>query len=205
MGEATTQGDRLRNVAGAVLTGGASTRMGRDKSHLPVGGVPAATRVATCLAQLCTDVVIVGGDPPPEAPGRRVSDVDGPRCALRGVVGALEACEAERVFVVATDVPFVSPALLLALLAWPDADAVVPRSAEGLQPLVGLYRRASVLPVAQRHLGEERLALRHLLDAVETRTLAGADLERFAPAGFALRNLNTPADHANAEAALASR
>src|SRR5919109_1037384 len=62
---------RFSNVAGAVLTGGASSRMGSDKSHLAVGGVASATRVARCLALLCEDVVLVGGDPPAEAPGRR--------------------------------------------------------------------------------------------------------------------------------------
>ncbi|MEM7412573.1 MAG: molybdenum cofactor guanylyltransferase [Myxococcota bacterium] len=203
MGEMASNGDRLRNVAGAVLTGGASSRMGRDKARLAVGGVPAATRVAECLAQLCTDVVIVGGDPPSDAPGRRVPDPPGPRCALRGLVGALDACEAERVFVVATDVPFVRPSLLLALFAWPEADAVVPRSSHGLQPLVALYRREPVLEVARGHLEEERLALRHVLDAVETRLFEGEDLARVDDHGFALTNLNTPEDLAQAEAALA--
>ncbi len=38
---------RFANVAGAVLTGGASARMGSDKAALAIGGVASATRVAS--------------------------------------------------------------------------------------------------------------------------------------------------------------
>ena len=193
---------RFANVSGAVLTGGASARMGRDKAHLPVGGVASATRVAARLAALCEDVVLVGGDPPAEASGRRAPDVPGPRCALRGLVGALEACRAERVLVVATDLPFVSADLLLALIAWPVADALVPRDARGAHPLCALYRREPVLDVARRLLADERLAMRELLAAVDTRYLEGADLAAVDPDGRALTNLNTPEDLARAEGPL---
>ena len=63
----------------------------------------------------------MGGDPPGDASGRRVSDPDGPRCALRGVTSALESAREERVLIVATDLPLVTPDLLLALVAWPVA------------------------------------------------------------------------------------
>lgn len=185
---------RFANVAGAVLTGGASSRMGRDKAALAIDGVACATRVAQRLAAHCEEVVLVGGQPPPDAPGRRVPDVPGPRCALRGLVGALAAASAERVLVVATDVPYVSDALLLALIAWPEADAVVPRNDAGVHALCAIYRREAVLEVARRHLEAERLAMRALLDAVETRYLAGPDLAAVDPDGRALLNLNTPAD-----------
>jgi len=187
------------NVAGAVLTGGASTRMGTDKAHVAVGGVASATRVARCLASLCEEVVLVGGDPPADAPGRRVPDSEGPRCALRGLVSALDAVRAERVLVVATDLPFVSPDLLLALIAWPEADAVVPRGPDGAHPLCALYRRESALAAARRHLAEGRLALSALLGALAAHYLEGDDLSAIDPDGVALTNLNTVEDVVRAE------
>ena len=190
---------RFSNVAGAVLTGGASSRMGSDKAQLEVGGVASATRVARCLALLCEDVVLVGGDPPADAPGRRAPDGEGPRCALRGVVAALEAARAERVLLVATDLPFVTPDLLLALVAWPEADAVVPRTPDGAHPLCALYRREPALAAARRHLAEQRLALSTLLGAIATRYLEGDDLRAVDPDGVALTNLNTADDVARAE------
>jgi molybdopterin-guanine dinucleotide biosynthesis protein A len=193
--------DRFRNVAGAVLTGGASERMGSDKARLAIEGVASATRVARCLASICEDVVLVGGDPPPDAPGRHVPDAEGPRSGLRGLVSALATVSAERVLVVATDLPFVTPDLLLALIAWPEADAVVPRSADGAHPLCALYHRERALAAARKHLGEQRLALSALLDAIDTRYFGGDDLRAVDPNGVALTNLNTPEDVARAVSA----
>ena len=191
----------LATIAAALLTGGASSRMGRDKAHLELGGVPSATRISRLLADLFEDVLIVGGDPPASARGRRVADTEGPQCALRGIVAALAAATHERVVVVATDLPLVTPDLLLALVAWPDADAVVPRSASGPHPLCALYRREPVLAVAHARLEDGQLALRGLLDAVGSVYLDESDLEKVDPDGNALLNVNTPEDLARAQSA----
>ena len=105
---------------------------------------------------------------------------------------------------VATDLPLVSADLLLALVAWPEADAVLPRDGDGLQPLCALYRREAVLPLARARLAAGDLALRGLIDAVEASALGPEDLARVDPAGTALANVNTPEDVARAEALLAA-
>jgi molybdopterin-guanine dinucleotide biosynthesis protein A len=192
----------LGTISAALLTGGASSRMGCDKAHLEIDGVPAASRISRLLAALFGEVLIVGGKPPATAYGRRVADPEGPRCALRGVAGALAAASCERVLVVATDLPLLSADLLLALVAWPEADAVVPRTASGLHPLCALYRREPVLAVARARLADGRLALRGLLDAIDTETLEEADLARVDPDGTALSNVNTPEDLARVQAAI---
>jgi molybdopterin-guanine dinucleotide biosynthesis protein A len=176
--------------------------MGRDKAHVEIGGVAAATRIAVLLDGLFDEVLLVGGDPPADAPGRRCPDGGGPACALRGLTAALAAASCERVLVVATDLPLVSADLLLALVAWPEADAVLPRDGDGLQPLCALYRRDTVLPVARARLAAGDLALRGLIDAVAVSTLGADDLARVDPAGTALANVNTPEDAARAEALL---
>ena len=49
--------------SGVVLTGGGSTRMGRDKALLPIEGHAMAARVAQALTDAgASDVVCVGGD-----------------------------------------------------------------------------------------------------------------------------------------------
>jgi len=193
-------------VSGALLVGGASQRMGRDKAHVPLAGEAVATRLARRLATLCEDVLLVGGDPPADAPGRRVPDIEGPRCALRGLASALAAARAERVLVLATDLPFVSEALLLALVAWPEADVVLPRDPGGPQPLCAVYRREPALRAASRRLAAgERLALHELLAELEVRTLPQDVLAALDPDGSALSNLNTPEDLARAQARVAGQ
>jgi molybdopterin-guanine dinucleotide biosynthesis protein A len=149
---------------------------------------------ARLLDALFEEVLVVGGEGPPEAPGRRAPDPPGPRCALRGLVGALAGASGERVLVLATDLPQVTPDLLLALVAWPERDAVVPRTQEGSHPLCAIYRRETTLAAARYRLEAGRLQLRGLLDELEVDHLEGADLAAVDPEGVALVNVNTPED-----------
>ena len=153
---------RFATVSAAILLGG--------------GGAPDATRLAARLARLFEDVMLVGGPPSAQLGARHVPDVDGPACALRGVVSALAAARGERVLVVAGDLPAPAPELLLALVAWPEADLVWPRTPSGLQPLCGLYRRDAALEVARRRLAEGRLTLHELTSALETAELGPDEL-----------------------------
>jgi molybdopterin-guanine dinucleotide biosynthesis protein A len=185
---------RIATVAGAVLLGGASTRMGHDKGNLEIDGLAGATRAARLLGSLFAEVLLVGGEAPADAPGVRVADPPGPACALRGLVGALEAATSTRVLVLATDLPLVTPALLLALVAWPESAVVAPRSETRTQPLCALYRRDAVLRAARDRLASRKLKLQGLLDAVDTAYLDPSVLARLDPGGHALFNVNTPDD-----------
>jgi len=189
---------RLADIGAVLLVGGASSRMGCDKAHVEYGGEPAASRIANLLAGLFQEVLIVGGDPPASAPGRRVPDVAGPQCALRGLVSGLAAASGERALVVATDLPFLTSDLLLALVAWPEADAVVPRTRGRAHPLCAIYRRAPALVESRSRLAAGRLALQGLVDALDARFLEEADLLEVDPDGIALTNVNTPDELARA-------
>jgi molybdopterin-guanine dinucleotide biosynthesis protein A len=132
-----------------------------------------------------------------------VPDVAGPPCALRGVASALEAAREERVLLLATDLPRLAPDLLLALFAWPEADAVVARDARGAQPLCGVYRRTPALVAARERLAGGRLALAGWLDALEVAELPPDVQRAFDPEGTSLVNVNTPEDLAEAGLAAA--
>jgi molybdopterin-guanine dinucleotide biosynthesis protein A len=189
----TTDG-RLGNVSAALLLGGASERMGSDKARVELAGAPAAVRLAERLAFVCEEVLLVGGEPPEGAPGRRVPDPEGPRCALRGLVGALEAAQEERVLVLATDLFGVTPELLLALIAAPEADVVAPRTERGPEPLCALYRREPALREARTRLAAGQLALHELLGALSVHWLEGDDLAALGPPERTLANVNTQAE-----------
>lgn len=193
---------RFATVSAAILVGGRAEPTQVGASRLAVAGVANTTRIANRLVRLFEDVMLVGADSPPEAPGRRVADVAGPECALRGVVSALEAARAERVLVVACDLPLISSELLLALVAWPEADLVLPRTRDGLQPSCALFRRDAALPIARTRLADGRLALRALAGALETSEIGPDDVARIDPLGSALTSVNTPALLERAEALL---
>lgn len=190
---------RITNVSAAVLVGGASSRMGEDKARRLFAGVPAATRTTRLLASLFADVLVVGGDVPADAVARSVADAGGPRCALRGLVAALEAARAQRVLVVATDLPLLGPELLLALVAWPEADVVLPRRAGRIEPLCALWHRDRARAAARENLAAGALALHQLVARLDARFIEDADLAAIDPAGTALENANTPAEWSRLE------
>ena len=194
----------VRGLDGAILLGGASSRMGRDKARLPIAGVASLERVAEALSEVCETLYLIGGDPPEGARGHRIPDPEGPRCALRGVVAALDAARLPDVLVVATDLPLITPAFLSALAEAPPAEVVLPRDAAGMHPVCARYRREPALAVARRRLAAGGdLSLRGVLAELELAFLEGAALAAADPDGTALLNVNDPDDLERAEALLA--
>jgi molybdopterin-guanine dinucleotide biosynthesis protein A len=184
----------VADFAGAVLTGGASTRMGRDKALLPHGGSPLAVRVAHVLELAGAEAVVaVGGD----LEGLRalgltaIADPRQGQGPLAGIAAALQRVgTADIVAVLACDLPAASPiavrAVVEALAADPAAHVAVPVVAGRIQPLHAAWRR-SALPAVEAALDAGDGAVRFVLEALGATTVPGLD-----PAWFA--NANHPAD-----------
>ena len=117
----------------------------------------------------------MGSEAPADTGGRRAGEVDGPPGVLRDIGSALAAATAERVLVVTADAEGVSPDLLLALVAWPEAEAVMPRACETTQaPACALYRREGALRAAREQLASGRNDVDAWLETLDT---AYVDLE----------------------------
>ena len=106
---------KLTHVEGAILVGGISTRMGRDKATLLYDGVPLALRVAAALGTCVERVRFVARpDELPELGLPCIVDRHAERAPLVGIAAALAACEASAVLVAACDLPEIDPRVLLA-------------------------------------------------------------------------------------------
>src|SRR5437763_297007 len=110
-------------LAGAILVGGASRRMGRDKALLEVDGEPLVARLARALQGCCGEVLVVGGEPARFAAlglnVRWAPDAVSGAEPLAGILGALEATTLGACLVVACDMPCVTAELLTAMAAVP--------------------------------------------------------------------------------------
>jgi molybdopterin-guanine dinucleotide biosynthesis protein A len=189
---------KVSHVEGAVLVGGGSTRMGRDKATLLFEGVPLALRVAAALGTCLERVRLVARpDALPELGLPCIVDRHAERAPLVGIAAALAACEASAVLVAACDLPEIDPRVLLALLALAPAqggaDIVAPLGPRGPEPLLAIYR-PRLLPELERRIGRGELALQALLRDVNTLFIPEADLRALDPALASLRNLNRPDD-----------
>lgn len=183
-------------MAGVVLCGGTSRRLGVDKSTLIVAGEPLYRRAARALAAIADPVVIASGG------NRRLGATeweevddgehpgDGP---VAGILAGLRASPHDLIAVVAVDLPFASVELLGALRArWQGEAALVPVDANGRpQPLHALYRRTAA-PALSAYLGSGGRRVDGALEAIGAAFVDAADLvEPGRPWSF---NLNAAGD-----------
>jgi len=189
-------------VAGLLLTGGASTRLGTAKAELTLGGERLVDRGARVLGAVCERVLEVGpgiGSIPcvqENPPG------EGPLAALASGGAALRALGHDGpVLAMAVDLPFVEPPLLEWLAGHAAPDTVVPRVDGMAQSLCARYASEAV-DVAQTLVTEGERSMRALLAAVsvvyedEAAWAAVADARSFldvdTPEDMARAGLQTP-------------
>ena len=183
-------------VAGVVLCGGRSKRMGREKALIPCFGKPLVQWVAGRLAWAADPVFIASGEPGrlgelgySEVPDERPDS--GP---LAGLIAGLRASPHDLVAAVAVDMPLMSPALLRLMAGLrSDEDAVVPIGRDGPEPLHALYAQ-QVLPTLVSALGEGRLELRGSLAELRVREVEEKEWREADPSGLFALNLNRPED-----------
>ena len=187
---------------GAVLTGGESRRMGSDKATLVFQDRPLAERAVDALRQVFTEVIVVSnGQPDHETFGVPVVADFYPGCGpLGGLHAALQAAAAPQqdVFLLACDMPFVSPELVSYLAGHEiaphtdEAEALVPQMNDRLEPLCAVYSSAC-LGAATEALVAESFKMQDFLSGITTRVAEiTPDLPFFDSNLFS--NVNRPGD-----------
>jgi molybdenum cofactor guanylyltransferase len=184
-------------AACAVLAGGTSRRMGRDKATLPVGGVELASLALAAAARVADPVVLVApeGHPARRLAARVVTDPgEGPLAAL---AAALAALDAEHVLVLAGDHPGLRVELLAHLVELAaGAEAVACRRGPRLEPLVAVYRRDPALAAARAMLAGPAgdRSLLGLLAGLRTVVVEEPRWRALDPDGRSFVDLDDPAD-----------
>ena len=183
----------LPAFSGAVLTGGASRRMGRDKALVEVGGRPLAVGVAEVLLDAGADEVFtVGGDLDAlRALGLQALADDHPgEGPLGGLLTALRRASNAMVAVLACDLPALEPQVIRRVVAALDADThavcAVPVRDGRLEPLHGAWRRSG-RPQLQAAFDQGERAMHRAVAPLAVVEVLGID-----PA--VLADANSPAD-----------
>lgn len=219
-------------VAAAVLAGGQSRRMGRDKAFLPVGGRPLIERTLGTLDRRFAEVLVVANDVARFAHlGRRVAaDLRPGAGALGGLYTAVALASgqaapllperpggplrrATHVFVCACDMPFLDERLIDLLLghlqgeAEEAPDVVVPEDPDAPDSSAGLHPLCAVysrraLPAIERAMAGGRLKVIGFYDEVRVRRVGPRAFDAAGVSRRTLMNTNTPEELALAEAML---
>jgi len=146
-----------------ILAGGSSTRFGRDKGLVFLGGKTLIERAYESAMEVAKEVVVaVSSRKQREAYSRLLDEctfvVDEQRRIgpLSGLWSALGIVKARKVAVVACDMPFVSGSVLnLFFELCVKQDAVIPRWPNGyIEPLHSVYDSARCLTATSAALGQ---------------------------------------------------
>jgi len=203
----------LTCVAGYVTAGGQSKRFGQDKALVTLGG-------QVMLARMCRLVTEATGSATIVADRQRqyaefgapvIEDLWPGEGPLGGIVTALLATQkaeanCEWNLIVSCDMPFLTREFLAHLAARALASAqqaVVPQSAHGREPLCACWRTSAAEELQTAFAGGMR-RVNDALKQLRTEVLDEADWKRFDSAGRLFWNMNTAADHAEAQRIIAS-
>ncbi len=191
-------------AAGIVLCGGQSKRMGQAKASLPFGNQPMLARVVERVGQAVSEIVIVraADQKLPEIPGNHkvIFDEIPNQGPLGGLATGLTALESrfDTAFLISCDLPFLAPAVIARLFELIGQEQIcIPHVGGRLHPLSAVYKLDS-LPAVKIQLTQGRLRLLDLVEKLPTRVVSEDELRDVDPELATFRNLNTPADYAEA-------
>ena len=194
------------SIIGYVQAGGASSRFGSDKALAKLCGKTMLERMCDLVRQAIGEVRIVA------QPGRYSIDGvasvadrwpgEGP---LGGIATALADAassqpRSEWALILSCDMPFLTVAWLQFLAdcaAKSSANAIVPRSENGLEPLCACWSIATARKVESEFRAGTR-KVTQALQALRVEVLDEKDWKRFDTNGRLFWNMNTQADYEEA-------
>jgi molybdenum cofactor guanylyltransferase len=199
-------------VGGYVLAGGGSTRFGRDKALVEVGGTPMLERMIELLRLVTKEVKIIAA-PNKYATFRTTTVEDcwpgeGP---LGGIITALEdaarsAARPQWNLILSCDMPFLTRDWLAFLgerAVRSKAQVVFPHSASGPEPLCACWQTAAAAKLRSGFESDVRKVTEGIA-LLRAEVLDEADWKRFDDEGRLFWNMNTTADYEEARRILES-
>lgn len=179
------------NITGAILAGGASKRMGRNKALLTLGGATFIEHIAVALLEVLPRVMIIADNTDQyrflQLPLHQ--DVYKNCGPLGGIHAALVHSATSHTFVISCDTPLVTPAAINSLLTAAQENVITLVSdGERPQPLFAVYP-SSACPDMEEAI---RSGTRSIFGFIENRAVTVMDFSRYASL---LRNVNQPEDY----------
>ena len=194
------------SVAGYVLAGGASSRFGEDKARVVLGGQPMLARMVELMRGVAEITKIVAFEGKYGEFGAEViADCWPGQGPLGGIITALMTTgnaklECKWNFVVSCDMPFLTHkwlAYMAERAKVSNAEVLVPRSTQGLEPLCACWRTSAVKKLMYAFEDGTR-KVTEAMKRLEMEVLDEAEWKRFDSAGRLFWNMNTQADYEEA-------
>ncbi len=183
-----------RDITGIILCGGKSVRMGENKAFIHIEGVPIIKRIYDLFKGLFHEVIIVTNqkDLFSDFDSKIYSDLIPGKGAIGGLYTGIFFASFQHSFCVACDMPFINKSVVQYLIEnIDDADVVIPRTKDGLEPLHAIYSKNCVKPI-RRMIDEGKSKIVDIYDQVKVKIVDEKDFFRYDPGGESFINVNTP-------------
>ncbi|HXI72452.1 MAG TPA: molybdenum cofactor guanylyltransferase [Verrucomicrobiae bacterium] len=148
------------NFSAVILAGGKSSRMGRDKAWLEIGGQTLLARQIALVRELGAAEVFISGRPDVDYSAfdcRVLQDKFPDTGPLAGIERALDAVKSPLLLVLAVDLPEMSGELLRRLSAGAaESFGSIPKLADGIEPLAAFYPKAALPLLLKLFTASER-------------------------------------------------
>ncbi len=180
-----------KNASAVILAGGKSSRMGKDKSLLPINGVPMIQHIYSQLAPYFKEILVATDNTKlfDFLDIKIVNDHETCRGPLAGISAGLEASKYDINFMVACDIPDIDIKTVCMMIKEAEGyDGVIPTTKGGyMEPMFAIYRKCMLPAVRQTLLcGENKILKVFPYCNIKYMNLGKADW---------LRNLNTENDY----------
>jgi len=181
-------------ISGIILSGGKSIRMGKNKAFIEIDGVPIISRISDLFKELFQEIIIVtnqkeifkGFD------SRIYSDIIPNKGALGGLYTGIFFSTFYYSFCVACDMPFIKKSLVQYMIKnIEDADVIIPRTKDGLQPLHAIYSKKCLDPIKST-LEKGKFKIIDIYDLVKVKILEENSFISLDPFRESFINVNTP-------------
>jgi molybdopterin-guanine dinucleotide biosynthesis protein A len=183
-------------VTGIILSGGKSTRMGKNKALIEIEGIPIIERIHAIFKKLFQEVLIITDHEELFAGlGAKIhNDLVPDLGALGGLYTGVFLASFPYSFCVACDMPFLREPLIDFLLRQMDGyAAVVPKTKDGWQPLHAVYSKACVEPM-KRIMAKGMTKIIDIYPLVNMRIVEEDEFRALDPRNESFINVNTPED-----------
>ncbi|VAX22367.1 Molybdenum cofactor guanylyltransferase [hydrothermal vent metagenome] len=181
----------------AILAGGKSRRMGRDKAFVEVDGTPMIERVIAAVRPGASTITLIANEPEKfKKFGYPVfADTIAGMGPLSGLVTAFEVIDGNRIFMVACDMPYVSPEIVEFIIKCGDrpGEALMPIIGGREQGLMAIYRRGTLERFMER-IEKKDIQFDEFRRSITKSHVEEEELKLIDPALRSFINVNCPDD-----------
>ena len=187
----------LADMTGVILAGGKSSRFGSNKALAIIDSKPLVQHVADLMSSLFPECLLVTNTPKeyeflslPMTHDRYRNM--GP---LAGIHAALLQISTPRAFVVACDMPNLSPELIrhLCNINQQEEDVIIPMLAKGPEPLFGIYHKKSLATI-ESFLKRQECQISKVLGDLQVRWVREQEIRAIIGDLAIFKNINRPSD-----------